>query len=268
MEKYVKIILQASLDAGKVIMEVYNSESLGIELKADDSPVTKADLAANDVIVAYLETTGIPVLSEEGRSIPYNERKNWEQLWIVDPLDGTKEFIKKNGEFTVNIALIEKGIPVLGVIYAPALNEIYYGSPETGSFKALTAANSTVEEILDAAQQLPLPKEHSTYRIAASRSHLSKETEDFIEQEKKIQEEIELISRGSSLKFCMLAEGRIDCYPRFAPTMEWDTAAGQAICNAAGAKLIDWTTKAAMVYNRENLLNGSFVVRRHNSPPK
>jgi 3'-phosphoadenosine 5'-phosphosulfate (PAPS) 3'-phosphatase len=108
------LILQASLDAGKVIMEVYSSKSLGIELKADDSPVTKADLAANDVIVAYLETTGIPVLSEEGRSIPYNERKNWEQLWIVDPLDGTKEFIKKNGEFTVNIALIEKGIPVTG----------------------------------------------------------------------------------------------------------------------------------------------------------
>jgi 3'(2'), 5'-bisphosphate nucleotidase len=125
-----------------------------------------------------------------------------------------------------------------------------------------------VEEILHSAQQLPLPKEHSTYRIAASRSHLSKETADFIEQEKKIHEEIELISSGSSLKFCMLAEGRIDCYPRFAPTMEWDTAAGQAICNAAGAAVIDWTTKAAMVYNRENLLNGSFVVRRHNSPPK
>ena len=259
---HLNLIIQTALEAGKAIMEIYRTGDFGVDMKSDLSPLTKADLASNDVIMAHLSNTGIPVLSEEGRAITYEERKSWTQLWIVDPLDGTKEFIKKNGEFTVNIALIENGIPVNGVVYAPALNELYFSSREKGAFKVLTAANSTVDELIDAAQQLPLDNQHSSFRIVASRSHMTPETEAFIQQQEAIHGHVETISRGSSLKLCMVAEGVADCYPRFAPTMEWDTAAGQAICLYSNAEVIDWKTQQPMLYNRENLLNDWFLVRR------
>jgi len=259
---HLDLIIRAALEAGKAIMEIYHTGDFGVDMKSDLSPLTKADVASNDVIMRYLDSSSIPVLSEEGRAIGFEERKSWKQLWIVDPLDGTKEFIKKNGEFTVNIALVENGIPILGVVYAPVLNELYFASRELGSFKVLTAANSTAEELLAAAQKLPLEKEHTSYRIVASRSHMSPETEAFIKEQEALQVQVEMISRGSSLKLCMIAEGTADCYPRFAPTMEWDTAAGQAICMYAGAAVIDWQTKKSMLYNRENLLNGWFVVQR------
>ena len=262
MNQLLHTLILAALEAGKVIMTVYENDDFDVNIKAYDSPVTKADLAANDIITRHLDATGIPILSEEGRQIPYEERKDWKYLWIVDPLDGTKEFIKRNDEFTVNIALVENGVPILGVVYAPALNEMYYSSRENGSFKTHPTLNSSLKEILSSSIQLPLPTIHTSYRIVASRSHPSAETRDFIEAEEQKHEKVELISKGSSLKLCMVAEGTADCYPRFAPTMEWDTAAGQAICLYAGAEVIDLKRQAPMRYNRENLLNDWFIVRR------
>jgi 3'(2'), 5'-bisphosphate nucleotidase len=259
---HLNLIIRASLEAGKAIMEIYHTGDFDVDMKSDFSPLTKADLSSNEIILKHLETTNIPILSEEGKALPYSERKNWDQLWIVDPLDGTKEFIKKNGEFTVNIALVENGIPIMGVVFAPALNELYFASKETGAFKVLTANEYTSEELINEAQCLPINDDRSTYRIVASRSHMSAETETFIEQQEQIHGSVETISRGSSLKLCMVAEGIADCYPRFAPTMEWDTAAGQAICMWSGAKVLNWNTQEPMTYNRENLLNDWFLVTR------
>lgn len=259
---HLNLIILASLEAGKAIMDIYRTGDFDVDMKSDLSPLTKADLASNDIIVKYLQSTSIPVLSEEGKDIPFSERKNWKHLWIVDPLDGTKEFIKKNGEFTVNIALIEDGIPIMGVVFAPALNELYFGTKEIGSFKILTSAEISVEELIKEAQPLPFSSDRTCYRIVASRSHMSPETLTFIEQQETIHGQVETLSRGSSLKLCMVAEGLADCYPRFAPTMEWDTAAGQAICMWSGAKVLNWKTQEPMIYNRENLLNDWFLVTR------
>ena len=185
--------------------------------------------------MSYLETTDIPVLSEEGRDIPYKERKDWKQLWIVDPIDGTKEFIKRNGEFTVNIALIENNRPLMGVIFVPVTGELYFSSKELGAFKVdVDLKDYDVESLIAKANKLPLQREDNTFTIVASRSHMSAETEGYIEKMRDIHGEVKLISKGSSLKLCMVAQGTANCYPRFAPTMEWDTAAGQAICEHAG----------------------------------
>jgi len=260
MSGFIDIGMAAALEAGKAVMEIYEAGDFGVDIKSDNSPLTKADIASHNKILEYLEQTNIPVLSEEGKDIPYAQRKNWKQLWIVDPLDGTKEFIKRNGEFTINIALIENNIPILGVVYAPALDELYFASKELGAFKVNTSIQEMeVEGLIKSAVQLPFQNTHPTYTIVASRSHISKETEDFIEQLKSKYGNIELISKGSSLKLCMIAEGIADCYPRFAPTMEWDTAAGQTICMYAGHDVIDWNTKKTMIYNRENLVNNWFL---------
>lgn len=262
MKQLLEIAIKASLKAGKRIMEIYEHEDFEIDFKGDDSPLTKADLASHEIIMSYLKDTDIPVLSEEGKDIPYEERKQWNQLWIVDPIDGTKEFIKRNGEFTVNIALVENQVPVLGVIYLPAIKELYYASTEVGSYKAvnITAADDigTVEK---AATKLPLVLQKTTYTVVASKSHLSPETEDYIASLQKEYGEVACISKGSSLKLCMVAEGQADCYPRFAPTMEWDTAAGQAICTNAGKKVYDYTVNEELLYNREQLLNNWFLVK-------
>lgn len=261
MNNLLHLSIQSSLSAGKRIMEIYDDEDFEVTAKGDNSPLTKADLAAHEIIMSYLKETEIPVLSEEGRDLKYEERKNWSKLWIVDPLDGTKEFVKKNGEFTVNIALIENQRPVLGVIYVPALQELYFATGEAGSFKATgITASPASEDILKSAIRLPLqgPKDHFT--VVASKSHLSPETEVYIQSLKEEKGTIQTISKGSSLKLCMVAEGVADCYPRFAPTMEWDTAAGQAICSFAGKKVIDYETNEPMLYNRENLRNNWFIV--------
>lgn len=216
---------------------------------------------AHNVIVSYLEKTGIPILSEEGRGISYTERKNWKQLWIVDPIDGTKEFIKRNDEFTVNIALIENQKTVLGVIFVPALGDLYFSTLELGSFKINIDLNIyNIENIIDISEKLPFQREDKIFTIVASRSHMSPETETYVAEMKEKHGSVNLISKGSSLKLCMVAEGTADCYPRFAPTMEWDTAAGQAICEHAGFEVIDMNTKENMLYNREELLNNSFLV--------
>lgn len=258
--------IKAALKAGERILEIYNNEDFEVDMKGDDSPLTKADLASHDIIMKYLEQTNFPVLSEEGKHLPYSTRKEWETLWIVDPIDGTKEFIKKNGEFTVNIALVKNQIPILGVIYVPALKELYFASKELGSFKVEEITEFTsLEEITEIAKKLPLNKstnsQKNKFTVVASKSHLSKETEEYISELEKEHGEVTTLSKGSSLKLCMVAEGQANEYPRFAPTMEWDTAAGQAICKYAGKTVYDYETKKEMVYNREELLNEWFLVK-------
>ena len=256
-----KTAIVAALQAGKAILEIYHSRDFYIEIKGDNSPLTKADTASHNVIMSYLESTGIPVLSEEGKAIAYDERKEWNQLWIVDPMDGTKEFIKRNGEFTVNIALIEDQKPISGVIFVPAKGELYFSTKEMGAFKVtVDLENYDVDMTISNGNKLPLEREDKTFTIAVSRSHMSTETQDYVQQMKDKHGEVNLISKGSSLKLCMVAEGQADCYPRFAPTMEWDTAAGQAICEQAGFKVIDFIKKEKMLYNRKELLNNWFLV--------
>ncbi|WP_340155497.1 3'(2'),5'-bisphosphate nucleotidase CysQ [uncultured Winogradskyella sp.] len=262
MIQNLKIAVTAALEAGKEILEIYHSDDFGVELKGDNSPLTKADLASHNVIMAHLSATNIPVLSEEGRSIPYLDRKDWNQLWIVDPIDGTKEFIKRNGEFTVNIALIENQKTVIGVIYVPVLNDLYFSTNEIGAFKVKVDIDDyNIDDLLKLGQKLPLERNDKKFTVVASRSHMSPETETYVADMRQKHGEVNLISKGSSLKLCMVAEGQADCYPRFAPTMEWDTAAGQAICEHAGFEVIDWETKKRMLYNREELLNAWFLVK-------
>lgn len=258
--------VRAALDAGRAIMEVYDDPAADfqVELKADNSPLTIADKRSNSVITTHLATTGIPVLSEESRVMPYAERSGWQRLWVVDPLDGTKEFIKRNGEFTVNIALVEDGRPVLGVIYVPVLRELYWGAAGMGAGKvAGCAADSTFDNIGALAGRsaaLPCAKRSGAVVAVASRSHLNEETEAFISSLSARFGEVETVSKGSSLKFCLVAEGVADIYPRFAPTMEWDTAAGQAIAVAASCRVELADLSAPLAYNKENLLNPWFVV--------
>ena len=256
-----KVALEGAFEAGVAILEIYHSGEFDVTLKGDDSPLTKADLASHEVIMRHLSRTQIPVLSEEGRNIPFSERSAWSELWVVDPIDGTKEFIKRNGEFTVNIALVRNQVPVLGVILVPVTGEVYF-SDENGAFKAQVdmAGPLDVETVMAAAAKLPMDKGERPFTVVASRSHMSPETEDFVEQLRQEHGKVELMSKGSSLKLCMVAEGKADCYPRFAPTMEWDTAAGQAICTAAGLNVVDQSTGVTMLYNREALLNAWFLV--------
>lgn len=261
LTEHLHAAITASLKAGEKILHIYNNEDFEVDFKSDASPLTKADTASHNIIMQYLEATKMPVLSEEGKDIAYETRKDWEYLWIVDPIDGTKEFIKKNGEFTVNIALIQNGVPILGVIYVPVLQELFYAAKDLGSFKAFeVSVTATASEVLAASQQLPLAQERQQYTAVASKSHLSPETVAYIKTLEAEHGEVATISKGSSLKLCMVAEGQADCYPRFAPTMEWDTAAGSAICKYAGKTVLDWETKEEMRYNREQLLNNWFLV--------
>lgn len=253
--------IRASILAGKEILNVYNSD-FAVEHKDDKSPLTEADKCAHHKIMEVLNSTSIPVLSEEGREIPYEERKNWSRLWIVDPLDGTKEFVKRNGEFTVNIALIENNFPIAGVIYVPVTGVLYVGWNKNGAFKTETTnENINWSDLANDKNKIPFESHDSVFKIVASRSHMSPETEDYVKELEKIHGKAELVSMGSSLKICLVAEGKANTYPRFAPTMEWDTAAGQAIAEAAGKEFLDWNTKSRMKYNRENLLNNWFLVR-------
>lgn len=248
------------MEAGKAIMEVYLSH-FNVEYKDDASPLTIADRKANDIIVDRLKSLNIPIISEETRQEDYSIRENWETCWIVDPLDGTKEFIKRNGEFTVNIALVENGIPLLGVVYVPDSKTLYYAEISSGkSYKAILNSHDTsIDEVLSQAIQIVPSKNVAKIRVVGSRSHLSEETQAFIDDLKQ-NDEIEMVSKGSSLKFCLIAEGNADIYPRFAPTMEWDTAAGHAVCLAVGVSVTALPANTPLVYNKENLLNPWFLV--------
>lgn len=253
----------ASINAGKKILEIYEKD-FSIETKSDESPLTEADTAANEVINSYLNRTGIPIISEENEQLDYSERKEWNKCWIVDPLDGTKEFIKRNGEFTVNIALVENGNPLFGVIYVPVTKELYIGDVYEGkAWKVVVEDDSNIIKQLTKENEIKPSsnKNKDIIRVVGSRSHMNDSTTKFIEELKQEYEKVEIVSKGSSLKFCLVAEGKADVYPRFAPTMEWDTAAGQAICEAVGVKVVDQTTRESMVYNRKNLLNNYFLVR-------
>ncbi len=251
-----KLAVETAIKAGKEILDVYYNSNFHIEFKADNSPLTIADKRAHHAISAILAQTGIPVLSEEGKTIPFEERKNWKLFWLVDPLDGTREFVKRNDEFTVNIALIENNTPVAGVVFVPVTKEIYWANLN-GSFKAFAEGDSGS---LSNIQQLPLKVEKEFFVVAGSKSHMNEETEKYIQQLDTKGKTVEMKSKGSSLKICMVAEGNADVYPRLAPTMEWDTAAGHAIVKFAGKQIIQFENKEPLVYNKENLLNPWFVV--------
>lgn len=254
--------LKASLRAGEEILKVYESD-FAVEEKDDRSPLTLADKNAHDSICEILKETNFPVLSEEGKSIAYSERKQWDYFWMVDPLDGTKEFVKRNGEFTVNIALIHQQRSILGVIYVPVTKTFYFAAEGIGSFKfqIIDMMEDNLEGII--LQSLRLPAEHpqKKFTVVASRSHLSEETEMFVDGLRLAHKDLEFISSGSSIKLCLVAEGSADVYPRFAPTMEWDTAAGQAICECAGKRVIDYTSNQTLLYNKLDLLNNWFIVQ-------
>ena len=257
------IAILSSILAGKEILAIYESDNFEIEYKKDESPLTIADTKANIIISQNLQKTSIPILSEEGSKINYDERKKWEYFWMIDPLDGTKEFVKKNGEFTVNIALIKNNIPILGVVFSPCLKKLYYSTINGNAYLVNNIdLNLNDEEQLifinNNKEQLPFKKSNK-YKIVASRSHLSDETKAFIAQQKERYSNIEIVSIGSSLKLCLIAEANASIYPRFAPTMEWDTAAGHAIINAAGGRVIKHETKNELEYNKKNLLNPWFI---------
>lgn len=243
--------ITASEEACKVILEVYNSGDFQAEAKGDNSPLTIADKRGHETISKYLKETGLPILSEEGKAIPYEERKHWDYFWMVDPLDGTKEFIKRNGEFTVNIALIRVNKPVMGVVAIPVTGEVYYAAEGKGAFLKKDGANKRLEPRTG-------PNLSETgLRVVASRSHMNKETEDFINSLK----EPSLVSAGSSLKFLLLANGQADVYPRYAPTMEWDTAAAHAVVTEAGFNVYQFGKEEPLVYNKPDLLNPYFLVK-------
>jgi len=254
--KLTETAIKAAIKAGKQILDVYYNSDFEVEFKSDNSPLTIADKRAQQVISEHLSTTGIPILSEEGRTIDFEERKNWNIFWLVDPLDGTKEFVKRNDEFTVNIALIESNSPIAGVVYVPVTKTLYW-SNINGSFKA--SVNNEDESFTNI-QQLPLNLKKDNFIVAGSKSHMNAETENYIQSLDTKGKPIEMKSKGSSLKICMVAEGIADVYPRLAPTMEWDTAAGHAIVKFAGKQIIQFENKQPLVYNKENLLNPWFIV--------
>ncbi len=249
-KQYLPLIIDAARDASIKILEVYNSNDFDVQLKGDDSPLTRADTQAHQAIVKKLKTTSFPILSEEGKDISYEERKDWETFWMVDPLDGTKEFVKRNGEFTVNIALIHQNKPVLGVVLAPVIDKLYFGGIGHGAY---TDVNMQPEHELK-----PASKGNKPVRIVTSRSHLNQDTQDYLNKF----DDAETVSMGSSLKFMLLAEDKADIYPRFAPTMEWDTAAAHAVLRGMGIEVINMEDNKPLRYNKENLLNPYFLAKR------
>ena len=253
--------INAALLAGIKIREVYSSSDFGVQVKADKTPVTLADRYAHDAILMTLESTKLPVLSEEGIHMSYSERKDWDLFWLVDPLDGTKEFIKRNGEFTVNIALIRKNESISGVIYAPATDVLYVGIAGIGAFKLIHPSLDCTFQILQLSGiKLPEKVDRDEFIVAVSRSHMNQETAAYIENFKDKHQSIRVINKGSSLKIAMVAEGTVDAYPKIGITMEWDTAAGHAIVKAAGKNIFHTDQKTEIQYNKENLMNPHFIV--------
>jgi 3'(2'), 5'-bisphosphate nucleotidase len=247
--EYIQPLTKIVLEAAEKIMSIYNAGTYEVQVKSDDSPVTMADIAANDIICAGLkEISDFPFISEENMQIDYNDRKDYKTYWLIDPLDGTKEFVKRNGEFTINVALIENNIPVVGVVQAPALNELYYAAKGHGAFLEKNGKTCRLScSSFDAKDK--------NLRIPSSLSFINNDTKNFITQ----YDEPIVIGRGSALKFMMIANAEADLYPRLAPTMEWDTAAPQIIIEEAGGTLIDLAINSSMVYNKPSLVNNGFV---------
>ncbi|MBN1182594.1 MAG: 3'(2'),5'-bisphosphate nucleotidase CysQ [Bacteroidales bacterium] len=259
--------IKSSIIAGEEIMKVYNSNNPGIEYKSDNSPLTNADKLSHACITENLHDEEIPILSEEGTHLDYNIRKEWKYFWLIDPLDGTKEFIERNGEFTVNIALIKEKYPILGVIFVPVQGTLYFGSVHLGAYKTNTGKIcidelSRIEQITEFAEELPVKQSFSdVFRVIGSRSHMNVETKTYIEQIKIRKRNVEIVNAGSALKFCLVAEGRADLYPRFGPTMEWDTAAGHCIAASAGLDIVQADGLSPLVYNKKDLYNPWFIVK-------
>jgi len=268
------ISILASIAAGDKILEVYQTD-FSVTEKSDKTPLTVADQKSHNTIMSFLKKTEIPVLSEEGRDIPYEERSKWERLWVVDPLDGTKEFIKRNGEFTVNIALVETGMPILGVIFIPVTQVLYFSLKGEGCWRLSDTDmmshlkkhgnekvdDSLLEKIRNQSKKLSYEKTTDTlFTVVGSRSHPSPDLETFVREKEKVYEHVQMVSAGSSLKFCLVAEQKADIYPRFGPTMEWDTAAGQAIAEGAGAGVFRMDDGMSLAYNKPDLLNPFFKV--------
>jgi 3'(2'), 5'-bisphosphate nucleotidase len=278
LKAYILKSIQAAIAAGKAINMVYHSEDFGVEYKSDTSPLTVADQKSHEIIMNVLQDFDIPILSEEGKDSPYAQRKDWQRFWVVDPLDGTKEFIKRNGEFTVNIALVEDGRPILGTIFVPDRDTLYFAAQGFGAYKLEDGPFNELQHApADSAEQVrillgqiveqstQLPIEHprqAALTIVGSRSHKTAELEAYVEEKRKTVGEVAFISAGSSLKICLVAEGKADIYPRLGPTMEWDTAAGQAIAEAAGATVFAYDTAKPLMYNKEDLHNPWFIVQR------
>lgn len=266
VERFIHLIKECN----EIVLNIYNTD-FEVDYKEDESPLTIADKLCNEHICSYLEKLNqqlmeneiiekddIIIISEENKNLDYEFRKNKKWCWLVDPIDGTKEFVKKNGEFTVNIGLVEDGIPVFGIVSIPVTGEIYYGVEGSGSFKIDQNNVIAIDDNVIAELKINADKNFNdkNVRIVASSSHLNKETQDFID---KFDEPI-IISTGSSIKLLFIAEGKADIYPRIAPTSEWDTCAAHAIVNCAGGFVLNCDTLTELTYNKENLLNPNFIV--------
>lgn len=251
-ENIIDVLTPAVVDAAAAILKIYNSD-FAVERKEDKSPLTTADRRSHDILSEFLKSLfSFPVLSEEGKNIPYEERRRWQNYWLLDPLDGTKEFINRNGDFTINIALIHEHRPVLGLIYIPVSGVLYYAKKGAGAFKV---ENTRTE-------RLPLSGKSDRLTIVGSRSHASKELDQYVDEMRNKYGDIQFVSRGSSLKFCLVAEGKADVYPRLGPTMEWDTAAGQIIVEESGGRVLEYKTQTALGYNKKDLVNPYFLANR------
>ncbi|MGQ9845959.1 MAG: 3'(2'),5'-bisphosphate nucleotidase CysQ [Bacteroidales bacterium] len=254
------IAINAALKAGKKILNYYN-QSVEIFLKADLSPLTIADKESQEIILNYLSTTPFPIISEEMENVSFQERQKWDYCWIVDPLDGTKEFINKNGEFTVNIALVHNHTPILGVVYAPAIGHLYFASKDIGSYKIMIE-NDDLN--LNTLISLPVKQNSRSLKVVVSRSHSDIQTEAFIIALKEKHDHVEKLIGGSALKMCKVAEGIAHLYPRFGKTMEWDTAAGHAILKYSNANLFEMNTMQELKYNKDKLENPNFIAIQKN----
>lgn len=253
VSKYLELAVTASINAGNKIMEIYDLIDFKTKNKIDNSPLTEADILSNKIICDTLKETDLPILSEENRLIPYKDRKNWKKFWLIDPLDGTKEFINKNGEFTVNISMIENNKPKIGVVYCPALKELFYAESKKGSFKCIDdfkkwKKNSKKIEKFNNPRPI----------ILVSKSHTNHKEINYIKQLKNNNPKLKTVKMGSSLKLCRLAEGKAIIYPRLNSTMEWDTAAAHKICDESCVKLTDLNGKE-LLYNKEILINEPFL---------
>ncbi len=253
LKKTLQNVRDAVAEAGGAILEIYaDPKRFETEHKEDQSPLTAADLAANRLLVARLQemTPGIPILSEESKQAPWHERKHWEQCWVVDPLDGTKEFLKRNDEFTVNVALVRDHQPILGVVYAPALQQWYFAARHEGAWRQVGGGVMDRIQVAD-------PPAGRPWKVVGSRSHGSPEVDAFVQR----LGDAEMVAMGSSLKLCLVADGSADVYPRLGPTSEWDTCAAQAVVEEAGGQVLNAETGEPLTYNaRESLLNPHFIV--------
>ena len=265
--------VKAAIAAGEAVLEVYNAE-FTVHCKPDQSPLTEADQRSHAIITKHLRPSHIPLLSEEGRHIDYAERKRWESFWLIDPLDGTKEFIKRNDEFTVNIALVTRHKPLLGIIYVPVKEMLFIGIKPIGAVKLDKAAaqrliqtdaiNAPLTDVIAQVatdQRLHVkPYQSGPFKIVGSRSHPSPELQAYVDDQHRSHGAVEFKPAGSSLKFCLVAEAQAHVYPRLGPTMEWDTAAGQAIAESAGAQVLEFESRRPLTYNKPDLLNPWFIV--------